>query len=442
MALIIADRVKETTSTAGTGAYTLAGAVAGFQAFSVVTSNADTVYYAITDDTNWEVGIGTYTASGNTLARTTVLSSSNSGNSVNWGAGAKDIFLTYPSNKAVYLDSSGNIASPLTTDKLAQGSSNLYYSNGSVDTHLSGGTGVVYNSGAISIGQAVGTGDAVSFSNVSVSANPTTNLQLATKQYVDTIAAAGIHYHTPARAQAIANLNATYSNGSSGVGATLTNAGTQAALVLDGVSLSATNRVMIQEQTNKTHNGVYTVTTVGNGSTNWVLTRATDADSYAPSDSDALGQGDAFFITDGTVHGGELDVMTTQGVITFGTTNIIFALVSDSPIYTAGTGMALSGTQFSIGQAVGTGSDVVFNTVTAPVTGTVSSLANHDTADLAEGSNLYYTAARTNSAIDTRVNQAFVNGLNVDAEALDGATKAVILATAQSESLALAIALG
>ena len=86
--------------------------------------------------------------------------------------------------------------------------------------------------------------------------------------------------------------------------------------------------------------------------------------------------------------------------------------------------------------------DLTVPTVIGNVTGTVSSLSNHDTGDLSEGSNLYYTDARANSAIDARVTQAFVNNLNVDAETLDGDTKATILSTAESNSLALSIALG
>jgi hypothetical protein len=98
MALVLKDRVKETTTTTGTGAITLAGAATGFQSFAAV-GNANTTYYAIQDSTagTWEVGIGTYTASGTTLSRDTVLSSSNSGSLVNFGAGSKDVFVTYPS---------------------------------------------------------------------------------------------------------------------------------------------------------------------------------------------------------------------------------------------------------------------------------------------------------------------------------------------------------
>ena len=102
MALVLADRVKETTTTTGTGTVTLAGAVTGYQSFGVI-GNGNTTYYTIADQggANWEVGQGTYTLSGTTLSRTTVLASSNAGALVNFGAGTKDIFVTYPAEYAV-----------------------------------------------------------------------------------------------------------------------------------------------------------------------------------------------------------------------------------------------------------------------------------------------------------------------------------------------------
>ena len=109
MALVVADRVQETTNTTGTGAYTLGGAVAGFQTFASEVSNADTVYYSVTDNVNFEVGLGTYASSGGTITRTTVFTSSNSNNAVNWGVGTKNIFLTYPADKAVIEDASNNV---------------------------------------------------------------------------------------------------------------------------------------------------------------------------------------------------------------------------------------------------------------------------------------------------------------------------------------------
>lgn len=99
MAHITADRVKEITTTTGTGSYTLAGAATGFRAFSAVAANNDTVPYCCEDGTSWEVGVGTWTTGG-TLARTTILASSNNGNAVNWGAGTKNIFITLPARAA------------------------------------------------------------------------------------------------------------------------------------------------------------------------------------------------------------------------------------------------------------------------------------------------------------------------------------------------------
>ena len=109
MALALKDRVKETTIVVGTGAATLLGSSIGFQPFSVV-GNGNTTYYCISDQfgSNWEVGIGTYSSSGNTLARTTVLASSNGGALVVFTAGVKDVFVTYPAEKGVWLDASNN----------------------------------------------------------------------------------------------------------------------------------------------------------------------------------------------------------------------------------------------------------------------------------------------------------------------------------------------
>ena len=111
MALILADRVKETSTTAGNGVFTLAGAATGYQSFAVV-GNGNTTYYCIAGQgtAEWEVGIGTYTSSGTTLTRTTVLSNSSATqpSALSFAAGTKDVFVTYPSEKSVNLDASGN----------------------------------------------------------------------------------------------------------------------------------------------------------------------------------------------------------------------------------------------------------------------------------------------------------------------------------------------
>lgn len=108
MALALYDRVRETTTVTGTSDATLLGAVTGFQTFAVV-GNGNTCYYTIADNAgNWEVGIGTYSTTGPTLARTTVISSS-TGSKISFPSGTKDIFLTYPAEKAVQYDASGNL---------------------------------------------------------------------------------------------------------------------------------------------------------------------------------------------------------------------------------------------------------------------------------------------------------------------------------------------
>jgi hypothetical protein len=188
--------------------------------------------------------------------------------------------------------------------------------------------------------------------SVTVTQNPTADFQLATKQYVDGLVSSGITYHAPVKYEVPGiSLNATYNQPGGpgvGVGATLTNAGTLSAFTPDGTVATAGDRVLVYNQASAFQNGVYTVTTVGDGSTAWVLTRATDADTYGLKSPNSLGEGDAFFITSGATGAGETYVVNTVGTITFGTTAITFVQISDSTLYTAGTGLALSGTEFSI----------------------------------------------------------------------------------------------
>jgi len=373
MALIVKDRVQEITTTVGTGTLTLGGAVLGFQSFAAI-GDANTTYYAIVDPItgDWEVGIGTYTSSGTTLSRDTVLSSSTGASLVSFVAGTKNVFCTYPSERAIYLDSVGSYPVQNTFDTL-------------------NATTAVLTAGTIS--------------TTPSAANDITN-----KTYVDTLVASGIHFHEPVRVESPINLNATYNQPGGagvGVGATLTNAGTQVALVIDGVTVSVNDRVLIYQQSTQTQNGIYVVTDVGSGATNWVLTRASDADTYVISSANGLSEGSTVFVQAGATGAGETYTCNTSGVITFGTTNITFAQISSAQIYSAGTGLSLTNTTFSIADTAvtpasyGTASSVgtftvnaqgqLTNAVNTPIAigaAAVSGLAASATTDTTNASNI------------------------------------------------------
>lgn len=161
---------------------------------------------------------------------------------------------------------------------------------------LHGGTGAttapnaLTNLGALPIAGGTMTG------NLILNGNPTVPLQAATKQYVDSVAA-GFTFKTPAYAGSTGTLNSTYNNGAAGVGATLTNAGVQAAFSIDGTSPALNSRILIKDQSSPAENGIYDLTTVGTGATNWVLTRSTDFDTPA-----TMVPGSFIIVNNGTVN--------------------------------------------------------------------------------------------------------------------------------------------
>lgn len=547
MALVLKDRVKVTSTTTGMGTFTLSAAATGYQSFAAI-GDGNTTYYVISDPATgaWEVGLGTYTASGETLSRDTVLSSSNAGSLVNFVSGTKEVFCAYPAEKAIYEEANGETlinGGPITVlgsgvtsvpslpAELGKfvGNANLFaqiycmnqnsgssasadfvaYNNLTTDGYtnfidmginssnytsvdypiFTPGSGYLFHDGDhLFIGTATSDKDVVIFtggvdtpneamrilgtdqsvelvgnlsvggtltvtgaaefdSTVLLNANPTLALQAATKQYVDQVASAGLHIHEPVLVETTGNLTATYVQGgttfnitditgtdtvttstthglsvndqiwltttagnglstntayfvfsvpannqltlsltfggaqitgltnasglsyatraNSGVGATLTNSGTQVALEVDGVTLSVSDRVMVRLQTNGFENGVYTVTDIGSGSTNWVLTRATDANRVDPGDPNGLGTGDYFFTESGDLNAGDSHVLTTEpNTMIIGYTALTYELFSAAPTYTGGTNIDVSGQTISLTGTVaatngGTGTSTV-----------------------------------------------------------------------------------
>jgi hypothetical protein len=183
---------------------------------------------------------------------------------------------------------------------------------------------------------------AIAMSNTKITglATPTDAADAANKQYVDDVAQ-GLNIHAASYAATTANLNATYSNGTSGVGATLTNAGTQAAFTTDGTTPSVNDRILVKNQTTTSQNGIYTLTTVGSGSTNWVLTRATDFDTAVE-----IAGGDFTFVDNGTTLA-NTGWVNVDEVTTVGTDPIEFQQFSGAGTYTASNGITLTGTNFT-----------------------------------------------------------------------------------------------
>ena len=304
MALVLKDRVKETSTTAGTGTLTLAGAVSGFQSFAAV-GNGNTTYYAIADSItgDWEVGIGTYTSSGTTLSRTTVLSSSNGGALVAFAANPKDVFVTYPSEKSVYEDASNVV-------------------------------------NATSFGAITATSAALTTGTITTA--PVNNTDIVNKEYADAIAS-GIHFHEAVNLATTAALPAnTYNNGASGVGATLT-ANANGALSVDSTLTVVSERILVKNQAAGAQNGVYTVTQVGSAGTPYILTRSTDMDSVGTGVNE-IDEGDFFLVTSGVANVNTAWVQQTPPPITIGTTAIVFQQFSAPITYTAGTGLSESPT--------------------------------------------------------------------------------------------------
>jgi hypothetical protein len=173
-------------------------------------------------------------------------------------------------------------------------------------------------------------------------AEPTQSSDAATKNYVDAVKT-GLDVKDSVRTTTTANLTATYSNGASGVGATLTNAGTQAALTIDSIVLATNDRVLVKDQTTGLQNGFYVVTNTGSASTNWVLTRSLDADQNTE-----ITPGAFTFVEEGTIGNDNGYVCTNVGSITIGTTAISFVQFSGAGSVIAGAGLTKNGNTLDV----------------------------------------------------------------------------------------------
>jgi hypothetical protein len=278
--------------------------------------------------------------------------------------------------------------------KLGDGTTNwvtLTYFYGSLQgatyvQSLVAGTGLTIsgNSGSgstptISLPQSVATSASPTFAQITVSNLPSTDNQVATKAYVDGIAAS-INWHDFAQLATAAVLpnTPTYSNGTAGVGATLTASG-NARLVVDGTNASVGNRVIVKNQASALQNGIYDVTAQGSVSAPWVLTRAEDFNGG--SFYGTVNAGEAVYVGQGSTNVGQGFLVYTTGSGTdgahvIGTDSISFTQFSGTAAITAGTGVFKNGNQISIGQDVSQSSSVAFAGVSAPYFSGVAEEAN------------------------------------------------------------------
>ena len=448
MAIVLKDRVKQTASNPGTGTVTLGATATGFQAFSAI-GNGNVTYFAIVDPISgaWEVNYGTYN-SGTLTRNSTPLSSSNAGALVNFTGTTLDVFCTYPSEKAIYEETTGNVlidGGPITVigngvtsyttfaaalgemyanlnsfaqfyaqnlnggssastdfvayNDLGDGTNNfvdmgISSSNYSDATYpiFTPGSGYVYNNGGemiigsqthdlllfaggvattdwalrvnktsklittkdgLTLGGAL-TGVGGSFTSPVTTTSSMTSpgtTELVTKEYVDNATSTALTFHSAVYCATSVNITEStlaYNNGVAGVGATLTRTSSFATLGIDGTTPPVGSRVLVRLQNTGAWNGVYTVTNVGSGSTGWVLTRATDADTYGPG-ANQLSLNDYFYVQNGTVNKGIAYVLSSpSGTIVFGTSSIQFAEFSSSQIYTGTSPIDVTATVISL----------------------------------------------------------------------------------------------
>lgn len=249
---------------------------------------------------------------------------------------------------------------------------------------------------------------------LTLNADPTTALQAATKQYVDNLTA-GINFHAPCHVATTGNLSATYLNGVSGVGATLTST-VNAALVIDTHTLAVNDRVLVWQQTAGLQNGIYTVTDAGSGSTPWILTRATDADN---SPSGELQNGDFCFVQQGATYGGFGFILNTSGTITVGVTSINYVQFNAAQVVAAGYGLQeLTPNVLSVDASViATVASLGSYLTTASAAATYYPLTNPSGYITSSALSPYLTSATATSTYTPLTRNLTINGVTQDLSA-------------------------
>ena len=381
----------------GTGATTASGARSNLGAAASGANSDITSLTGLTTPlsaTQGGTGIGSYTTgdilyanTSSTLARLNDVATGNAlisggvGVAPSWGK----IDLTTHVSGTLPVSSGGTGATTLTGFLKGNGTS-AFTAQATIGNADLTNSSITIGSNTISLGGSTST--LAGLTTVTVTQDPTSALQLSTKQYVDgqVSAVSNTTYHTAASYATTADLGTViYSNGVGGVGATITNNGAQAALTIDGYTFTATDvtnatRVIVKDQTSGLQNGVYVVTNQGSGLTNWQLTRATDFDTVGTGPT-KIETGASLFVNFGTLNGSSSWVMNTTGTITVGTTSLDWVQTSSSGNILVTAPLQKSGSTISLGTVgvanggIGLTSLTAYGLLYAPTTASVSQIS-------------------------------------------------------------------
>ena len=381
----------------GTGATTASGARSALGAAASGANSDITSLSGLTtplSETQGGTGYGSYTtgdllyaSSSSTLARLNDVATGNA--LISGGVGVAPTYgkigLTTHVSGTLPVSSGGTGATTLTGYLIGNGTSAVTAVSTIPNAGLTNSS-ITIGSTSIALGATAATLSGLT--TVTVTQDPVSALQLSTKQYVDgqVSSVSNTTFHTAVGYATTADLGTvTYNNGTAGVGATITNAGTQAALVIDGYTFTATDvtnatRVMVKNQSSGLQNGIYVVTNQGSGSTNWILTRSTDFNTVGTGPN-FIETGAAAFVSNGTANGSTSWVMNTTGTITVGSTALVWVQASSSGNITVSAPITKTGNTIGLGTVGvangGTGltSLTAYGVLYAPTTSSVGQIS-------------------------------------------------------------------